>query len=164
MLTANKMDSHSQGTAPWAPVWENWSQIVTLGTHFFHYSNLILHFPLMKCLGGKQWRCRIKCLLSLCKQGLTRNLKGANSRRRHPHSVPYTLHIGNNKEKTKHVRKVLLGKEFISQPIPKCWILHTFSYDTASKYTIYLSILRKSAVSLQDQAEDYRQKWYTSWS
>lgn len=31
---------------------------VTLGTHFFHYTNLILKFPLMKCLGGKQWRCR----------------------------------------------------------------------------------------------------------
>lgn len=59
---------------------------------------------------------------------------------------------------------LFFGKEFISQPISKCWTLHTFSYDTASKYTIYLSILRKSAVSLHDQAEDYLQERYMSWS
>lgn len=46
-----------------------------------------------------------QCLLSLCNQGLTRNLKVANSRKRHIHSVPYTLHIENNKEKNKTCKK-----------------------------------------------------------
>lgn len=44
----------------------------------------------------------------LFKQGSTRNVNGANSEKRHNHSVSHTLHTGNNKIKTKHVRKVVL--------------------------------------------------------
>lgn len=88
---------------------------MTLGTHFFHYFNPILKFPLMKCLAGKQWRCRsvlaLRYLNMAQQEILTRQTVGKGTP-----IVSHTLHTGNNKIKTKHVRKVVLWEGVCQSP------------------------------------------------
>lgn len=75
-----------------------------------------------------------QCLLSMCKQGLTGNLKGANSRKRHTHSVPYTPTHRKQQGKNRTCKKgSSLGRSLSVNPYPSAEYYTHSAYDTASK-------------------------------
>lgn len=65
-------------------------------------------------IGWEIMKMQNSACFPLFKQASKRNLNRASSRKRHTHSVPHTLHIGNNKIKTKRIRKVVLWEGVLS--------------------------------------------------